>query len=442
MTSKKTINIIGLFLIFIFIFITAYTSLYAAGYRLNWHWPLNFNQILSKTGMLTVKSTPRNVNVNLKRDTGGLFIQKDIKENFQTPAKIQNLLPGKYQVSLEKENYWPIIRNIEIYPNQVTDLSNIFLFKKSLPLNIYISQKGDEDLIINEEKTKLIFLSNGKIIDLDSESVKVLEHKNIKYLGNNILLSNNNLYNLESNQVIFNLKEILNDDFKNLQVNLENDELFYNTAEKIAYTNLENQEKTTILEGNKYINFLIKDNYIFSVEKNNTNYFLRTYNKSTLLRQRSIIIPRGDYEFYNESNHLINLYDNNHKRLILIDNSHFLDEQKIIAGVDKWKWFANNLIWQNGQEIYRFNFKTQQTHLLLRLSESISDFIWQTKENYLIYSTKNSINIVYFKENRNDVIEILRAQNIGPLFIDNTQSILYFYAQIDNQSGVFKLLLH
>ncbi len=445
MSSKKIINIVGLFLIFIFIFLTIYTSLYAAGYRLNWHWQLRFDQLISKTGMLIVQTTPRNVDFYLKRDVGGFLTQKEIIDYYQTPAKIQNLLPGKYNIHFEKDDYWPISRNFEIYPNQTTTLTNIFLFKKSLPLNIYEGEK--EEIVLSDNKDKLILLDSGKVINLDKkESVLSLndyrEDALSKYLGNNILLNGSNLYDLDKKQKLFNVQEIIDQDYLNFDFDLKNNILYYNTGEKISYIDINKKEEKILLDSGDYLNFFIKDNLIYTIEANQLNYYLRSYNLDSLSRQRSIIIPSGDYKFTNQNLNLINLYDSLSKRLILIEKDMFLDRQRIVNNVDNWRWFENNLLWQKNNEIYRYNLNNNEKKLLLRLSQNVTDFIWQTKENYLIYSTKNSINIVYFKNKKNDHLEILRAQNIGPLYINDDQSILYFYAETDNQSGIFKLLLH
>jgi hypothetical protein len=438
MSTKKIINKIGIFLIFLFIIITVYTSLYAAGYRLNWHWPLDFNQLLSKTGMLIVQTSPRNVNIYLEKDTGGLFTQKEIKNNFQTPAKIQNLLPGKYKLSLEKSGYWPITRNIQIFPNQTTSLLNIFLFKRSLPLNIYKTEK--ESIIINEERDKIIFLETSKYLNLNNEEITHLDQDHVSlYLNNNLLLNNYDIYSLNDQEIIFNLQDIINENYLHIYMDLKNKKFFYNTLEKIAYINLNNnQEKILIESDNNILDFLIKNQQILSLEENNNNYYLISYDKTTLLRQKSISLPRGDYSFYFRDDNFLNLYDDLNKRLILFFNN----QQKIIDQVDTWQWFDNNLLWQSNHELYRYNLLNNETSLLLRSSKNILNFIWQTNDNYLIYSSDSSIYILYFKEKRDDLIEILRAQNIGPLFINNHQNILYFYAEIDNQSGVFKLEIH
>lgn len=438
MRTKKLINKLGIFLIFLFIIITTYTSLYAAGYRLNWQWPLDFSQILSKTGMLIVQTKPRNVNLYLEKDTGGLFSAKEIKNNFQTPAKIQNLLPGKYKLSLEKPGYWPISRNIEIFPNQTTNLSGIFLFKRSLPLNIYSSKK--EDIIINDSSDIIIFKNSAKFLDLKNEEIFNLDSdEKIIYLNDNFLLINNNLFDLSKQEKILNLDDIFLDNYLNIYVNPRTNHLFYNTKKKLAYINLNNQESFVLIESiNNIVDFLIKNRQIYLLEENDNNYFLRVYDRNSFLRQKSISVPSGDYSFYFRENSIVNFYDSLNKRLILLFNN----QEKIINQVDTWQWFDNNLIWQTNNELYRYNILNNETSLILRLSEDINSFIWQTRENYLIYSTSNSLNILYFKEKRNDLIEILRAQNIGPLFIDNNQNILYFFAEIANNSGIYKLEIH
>src|SRR3989344_4788562 len=60
------------------------------------------------------------------------------KNNFiVTPAKIKNLLPGEYNLSLELNGYSGWQKKLTIYPGSSTFAEDIYLFKNDLPVQIF-----------------------------------------------------------------------------------------------------------------------------------------------------------------------------------------------------------------------------------------------------------------------------------------------------------------
>lgn len=194
--SRHYLFIISLFL---FIVLTIYISLYATGYRLNLTWPLNFSQLLQKTGMLILATKPEEATVNLEKiGDQSLFGGKNklTEKNYKTPVKIKDLLPGEYELKLELTGYWPYSKNINIYPGESTYVEDINLFKKDVPLKITdaktqkLELTADKQYLIVKEENKIINLKTDELINAlpkienpkDKPTPKIIKDKNVKFI--------------------------------------------------------------------------------------------------------------------------------------------------------------------------------------------------------------------------------------------------------------------
>jgi len=151
---------------FIFFFLTITISLYATGYRFNLGWPIRLNQLLVRTGTLILDSEPRQAAITLTNKTAWHLAEAN-RSNLTTPTKIKNLLPGEYEIQISLPNYWPFIKEINIYPGESTYLENIVLFRNNLPVKIFDIKIQPIELMA--DKQHLILSTDKKIIDLKTE---------------------------------------------------------------------------------------------------------------------------------------------------------------------------------------------------------------------------------------------------------------------------------
>jgi hypothetical protein len=434
--SKRLRDSIFFIFIFLFIILSLSISLYAAGYRLVWSWPLNLSQTLQRTGMLIIESRPSNALVEINRRLSG--------NKISTPAKISNLLPGEYIIRLEKDGYWPLERRIRIFPNQTTHLTNIFLFKKSLPVNIYNSEA--QGLMISPHFSHLIFPEENQVFNLKSENVlnlpTNLNPNSLSWsLDSKKIIVGGKIIDLNSGQIIIDLNSVLNKEIKHIKWDELNNRFFYQENNNIYYFSLLNNEAKLLISSEKILDYLIKGNRLHSIEKENNSLYLNTYIINSQQKTRSILLPNGDYQFHFPFHPSLNIYDKTHKRLILINDNILLNQQRIIENVINWYWpDTDHLLWHNGHEIYSLK-ENQGERLLLRISNEITGFAWHSQRNYLIYSTDNSIFLSFSENNKSRSLEILRASNINSLFLDQKNNIIYFQAKIGRQSGLFKLFV-
>lgn len=156
-------------LYFIFIAMATITAiplllLYSTGYR--WDW--NQNKII-KTGSLYAGASPKDA---------WLYINDELRAK-STPLLLNNLLPGEYKISYQKDGYASWEKKLLISSKQTTFATNIILFKNTQPQKInkenFPLPAAEEIITIenanqqiksssfNQNKDKLLFYNDFEI---------------------------------------------------------------------------------------------------------------------------------------------------------------------------------------------------------------------------------------------------------------------------------------
>ena len=181
---KKTRDYIFYFFIFFFITGTVLISLYASGYKFNLSWPLKFNRILIKTGMIAVDTVPSGAIVYLNDKPQANFSLNPFKKEYLTTAvKVKNVLPGEYDLRLERAGYWPFQKKINVYSGQTTFAEDINLFRNSAPLLLAAGGETETQLSANRKylyipmAKKIITLKNGETRIIPTASSESLAGK-------------------------------------------------------------------------------------------------------------------------------------------------------------------------------------------------------------------------------------------------------------------------
>lgn len=148
------INVIGLisWLIFtiIVLSIAAYLILTANGYKINYQ-----ARTIQKIGMIYLKTVPENVSIYLD--------QKLIAS--KTPLKINDLLSGRYEVKISKDEYWDWQKTFQVEAGMTEDDENIELFLKN-PKSLPVSDNEKQDLsrLMDEWPPKGLEIKSGSEI--------------------------------------------------------------------------------------------------------------------------------------------------------------------------------------------------------------------------------------------------------------------------------------
>jgi hypothetical protein len=434
-----------LFFIFIilFIVITFFVALYAAGYSINKKWPPRFNNLFQKTGMLIVASKPSGVNIFINEEKQKKFVLLDIgRSDITTPNKIKNLAPGEYILRLEKEDYWPLEKKIKIESGKSTYEENFIMFRKSLPLNMTICQP--QDIIFSPNKRNLILQDDSLVLNLKTGLTSKLPEINkntVQWSKNsNQILINGAIINLSGTKINKQI-EISHPEARNIYWDENNKKIYFQIGHKLSYLAMETDIIYPLLSESEYLNYAIYQNLIYTIEKKNEKIYLKIYDLNSLLLKFNTEMPDGNYHFY-QDDYRLSLHNETNKSLYILNDSEKNPILQKISMVSSWQWLNNNfIIWKNDFEIYSMDISNGQRNLIIRLSEPLTGLAWNRSKNYIIYSSENNIWIANMNLEKLSPINLLTANAISSIHLDERTQILYFYARIGKQAGVYKLQL-
>lgn len=451
----KIRRILYIFFIIIFLVISPLVCLYAAGYK------IKSGFTIQKTGMLILNTEPKNAKIYLDGKIQKLFLKKFYSEEksfLTTPTKIKNLLPGEYNVKLKLKNYWPWQKKLKIYPGQTTFAEDIILFKNDLPLilnnvnldNILLSSNkkywlwlNKNYLIVkkleNEEEKKLLIATSTATALLSAATTGLWSPDNQK------VIINGWLFNMDNPNSPISLNRILGEQAKNFRWNInDNNKIYYSAKNTVNYYDLSTASQKIIFKDQPFIDFLPKNDYLYLVKQSDLSTELDVwnyYNNNLLAR---INLPNSPYTFLHPKHKLINLYDQKHQLLYLIDPlASFKPLRETISNINKTYWINDyQLLYANDFEIWILNLKNLNKTLLTRISNKINEIIWHPSNHYVIYSTDNSINIIELDQREKyNITKLIKLEAIKNLYLNKDGDVLYFYAKIGNQKGLYKLAI-
>ena len=142
---------------------------------------------------------------------------------------------------------------------------------------------------------------------------------------------------------------------------------------------------------------------------------------------------------------MLNLYDNNHQILYLINPlaDYYSPLTEIINNVRTASWISDsNLLYINDFEIWLYNLETKNKTLLTRISQTINSAVMHPNRNYIIYSTDQTINAIELDEGRGkNTAELVKFDLINSLILNGKGNVLYFSGKIGQTEGLYKLLI-
>lgn len=446
--SKKSRDYLLLIFGILFIIITIITSLYASGYKFNLSWPIKWNRLLLKTGMLAVDTIPAEATVYLNdKPQNDLSFNPWKKDYIVTPAKIKNVLPGEYELRFEADGYWPYKQKINIYSGETTFVEDVNLFKNNSPLLI-LSVSKDELKISLDNKylylpsaKKIISLKNNSVRELNLLANENLDNFNHFWLKNNKLFVDGIIFDPQKGVNDINYAEIIGSSATNWVIESSRSYLYYQNNDSINQLNANSKTSSLVISGEKYLDYDISENKLFTITLNNKQIKLSAYNFSEAKIDDTWMLPSsGHYRFIERVSDYLSIYDDQNKTLYLFDEKKLNKGPLTIMNINNWALYNNQtLIYTNDFEMYFFNFSNGRSDLITRRSEKINDIIWNADGNYLIFCGDKNLNVFDFK-NKNATL-LLELEEINSPVLDVKNNDLYFWANIKGQAGVYKILM-
>lgn len=431
------------FFIFLFVILTTYISLYATGYQFNFRGDFKLSRLLVKTGTLVINSQPAGatiyINDHLQTD---FSLQKFNSQILNTPAKIKNLAPGEYDVRLEKPGYWAWDKKINILAEQTTYAEDINLFKKDSLLNILSC--SCQAIELSPNRRYLLLTQGAKIIDLKTNQEITLNlPKNIQavqwLISSNQVLINSVLFDLNSGATS-DYQKIIGQGISQLYYSESDNRLYYRNRDSLNYFDLKKNISEAVFQGENFSAYYLKGNHVFYLSQVNAKVILKSLN----LNDRSLIStelpPTGDYEFLPDVVKWLNIYNRREKIYYSLDPATLKPIREALNGYRGGVWLQEDkLLYYTDFEIYLFDLKQNNKILINRIGEEISGLVWQAKNNYIIYATKSTLNTLDF--GNNNIVQLLKANNISSIFLDAKTDTLYFTAAINKEPGLYKMVV-
>ncbi len=441
--SYKFRNILFICFVLVFFVLTTIFSLSASGYRISLSALMSGKSFIQKTGTLAVNSNPGGAKITLINQYSNFFSEEEIlkNKNIFTPYKIKSLLPGNYLLSFELDGYWPWQQKVSVYSEQTTYVEDVVLFKKSSPVIFFNSEV--QNINIDSYGKSIALQKTNQVVNLSNSQEIILSDNtyNVSFLGDKkILVNGNSIFDYSRDKYL----SVDNLDLGNSKkIKIIDGNLYYLNNGLHSY-NFFTKKEEYVLNDKRLIEYDLYNNgycYIFS---DVDNYILKAYSYWQKEPISVTTLPsNGEYEILSSfaPTNFIYVYDHNFKTLYIINlASKFSSYWAVLNNVENINFIDNgNFVYSSGFEIYSYNSILAEEFLIGRFDSIVSGLVWHPK-NYLIYSTENDIVILDLKHN-NYSIKLVTLDKVGNLVLDKLGSVLYFTGSINNQSGVYKLLI-
>lgn len=448
--SLFTRRILYVSFIIAFLTIAPMAIFYAAGYKFSLK-----GVKLQKTGAFILDSEPQGAKIFINNKPQQTFLKKyttDENGFSKTPAKIKGLLPGEYNLKLELDGYRPWQKKLTVYPGASTYAEDVHLFKKDLP--ILLAQGEISGAAASPDKNKIAVSNNGQILILnlaDEKQIKLAAASGSADMifswapSGKKILADKTVFNIENAEESRDLTDFIKTEINKIKWDeASDDKLYYRDKNNINSFTLSTKANQIILEGQQFEDYLIKDNYLYFISRLSGSANLNIFNIGSRQLIRTVDLPSSTNFYFINSNHkLLNLYDENHQILYLIDpfSSFYSPLRETINNV-KYAYWANGdkLLYANDFEIWLFDLNANKKILLTRVSQIITEVIWHPSNNYIIYCAENAVNAIELDErDRYNITEIIKLDKISFPFLSQEGDVLYFYAKIGNREGLYKL---
>ncbi|MFA5124349.1 MAG: PEGA domain-containing protein [Patescibacteria group bacterium] len=426
--------------IIIFLIITPLIIAYTAGYRYNFS-----KGRVQKTGILRITSIPRGANIYLNSQI----------QNTQTPAKIQYLMPGDYEIKLTKEGYFDWQKKLPITENNTTFAEKIILWKKpaAKKLNATTSVSSwlispDKNIIAFSQldgSIGIIDVNSGLFGELSGGSLEIItkisdygEVKLISYSPTGrYLIAESGKSNAKTYFLIdaF-LKKYDKLPIKNysaIKWDRNSDTLYANDKTSLWQINVSNSTAKQLLKS--FTGDFYFDNQNFYIFKNSI-LSRGTLTNANISDIAAITCDACRIETI-KGNRLY-LFNRLSGDLRIIDLSGKTKSASLKA--KSFDFLANNsaLIY-NDFELSIYNSAKDEPELITRLGQPISAAAWHPTGRYIFFVTEGQLKVIELdnRELRN-IITIIDAP-ADFIQLDRAGNNVYFSGLIDKQEGIYKL---
>ena len=431
--ENKTRRQIYLASFFLFAILAIILILITRGYHFNFK-----EGRIYQAGIIVIDSNPEGAEIYINSK----------KRSEKTPVTLKDVSAGDYTISLQKENYHPVEKHITVNTKEVNrELESVELFLEEPTLN-QITSKNTENFWLSPDQKKVVYLTNKEskqklwLLNLDKNKVTEISTKGINFTAPSIIT-----WSPKNNQFILGINNhnyYLGDLDKKTLIQIPNfpweikkaewhpqdkKRLYLLLGRELYLFNLEAKQSSRKLILSNVTGFKASGNNLYCIIKKTSSVY-NTKNTTEENASQEEINELWSFDLSGEKQKLITqnlpqgeiekiLIRNNHKLLpkekqfiILAEGKNLETSLVVTEKMDKSKidtiteidvkvsnYFSSKneeeLIYQKQNEIYVYNFETQEKTLVTRTKEKITDiFLHPENSNYFYFKTENYLKAV------------------------------------------------
>ncbi|MBI5621571.1 PEGA domain-containing protein [Candidatus Falkowbacteria bacterium] len=449
MLSLRVRRIIYLGFIILFLATAPLLVLYTAGYRYNFK-----KTAIQKVGALSVKPQPATADIYLNG-------QRQVGSRSDNTLRLNNLLPGQYQVTVSLDGYYPWEKTLEVSSNVNTFVNQAVLFKNNPPENI-IDAPISQSLASTDKQLLAFQTSPGlQLINLNNEQVSLLNQESdtaqliawspdnanllIKTEGQFIILNINNPDSPLS------LQAMVPTTFISLTWDPQANYLLYGLDDRYRLYQINILTKTNRLlytlpqqSGTRYgSDVLFRNNLLYFTARDPQGWFLETLDISATPASplKLMKLSDGNITFRTNGGNIVLMNEQSH-RLYLLDD----DFTKILLEADAkdldWSTDGQTLLYYNDFELWLYRLSDNSTTLITRYGQTIQQARLVPTTEYLAVTANNTLQIIELDgRDRRNVTSLVKGLAIHQFIIANKAKDIFFTGTIGSQSGLFKLTI-
>lgn len=418
MNNRSRFTILGI-IFFLFLILSLVAISFALGYRFDFS-----SKRFIATGMLMIRTEPKDADIYLNG--------KKIKE--QSPVTIRFLLPGEYNVKLEKAGYRPWGKNFSIIAQQVTLASinneKIALFLETPQLGLLDTQVQDialaQNQLITWSATSTLNFKNHStsktIFTALSFPTQTFTKTEISPDANWAMVYQNdlpvnavNLANgtvLELAKILPKIKTVRSFGPNELLLQAESGNL-YSYRTDTGRLNLK-RDSVDIFEADENHIYFVHDKELLAVNRASTTQQIIFKNLPDYKNGRLIVAPTG--EFYG-------LFDKNLYQLGEIT-------RLLGSNVDQAEWDPklSGLIFSNSNNIWLYlSGSGESPELVARSSSDILDVQFNYETGQIFYLENNKVKAIEARaQTRRNIVELtIPSLKVTKFFANTAGDKLY-----------------
>ena len=415
----------------VFLIVAPCVTLYTAGYRFNLQ-SLRF----TKTGVLSIDIEPKDAFVYLNNTR--------IERN--APMWISDLMPGTYNLRLEKDNYLPWVKDIVIEKSKTTYIKNITLFSIQSPEAVETSEtlhdifpSHDGMYIVENFKTN----NQNKFVLFDTKQEIATQ------IENNTTSSKQNIFWSDKTNTLA-LIETNASSTDGIILSADNPKeysRFHIPAEAQSYQWKENFYKETLLIRSKNLlstvatqdtikqKTFLSTSSLFYRDADEQDWFFDERTNSLYTKKESLFLG---------TNKVKRVIDINKNRALVETDTGLLiaqkDEKKEIKNIEISNFFYDadrkEYIAWSAWELWTI-YENGQVALLNRMSEKIQQVADLDTTGELLVLTGDKL--LGFNPGYYVTHEIIAGVNIEKLTVNKQSRLIYFFGTWNGKKGLYKL---